>query len=182
MNSELVGYVQNATGYSEPTVANVLKSAFNFIQLSVRQGKECKINSFGTFSSKDIPERIGRNPRTGEQITIPPKRRPIFKFSKVFIQAIQQDSLASSEITELHRSQPTPQQTTSEKKLPPPVPLNLLQPRNWYMNTEAGTIEVAETELISKGCSTNTPLWSLSTGWRLAKDIPELNYLFNKSA
>ena len=172
-----IEYIQNATGYNAPTITGVLDSFFKFVEVALRQGEEVRLEKFGKFNFKDTPPRTGRNPRTGEEIDIPAKRRPNFKFSKSLIAAVQPEYLT----TEL----------TESVKLPPPIPPELLaesvgnksEPqRTWFMSIEGQSIEVKESELISKGVNPSTPLWSLSTGWKLAKDLPELNYLFAAAA
>ncbi|XWK89457.1 MAG: HU family DNA-binding protein [Phormidium sp.] len=174
-----IEYIQNATGYNAPTITGVLDSFFKFVEVSLRQGNEIKLEKFGKFNFKDTPSRTGRNPRTGEEIDIPAKRRPDFKFSKSFIVAVQPEKLLL-----------TTAQTESAK-LPPPIPPELLAeavgnksepPNTWFMSIEGQSIEVNESELIAKGVNPNTPLWSFSSGWKLAKDLPELNYLFATAA
>ncbi|MFB2891975.1 HU family DNA-binding protein [Aerosakkonemataceae cyanobacterium BLCC-F50] len=174
-----IEYIQNATGYNAPTITGVLDSFFKFVEVALRQGEEVRLEKFGKFNFKDTPPRTGRNPRTGEEIEIAAKRRPDFKFSKSFIAAVQPEELP------LTTAQP------EAAKLPPPIPPELLaetvankseQQRTWFMSVDGKSIEVNESELISKGVNPNTPLWSLSTGWKLAKDLPELNYLFATAA
>lgn len=46
------------------------------------EGQRIEIRGFGAFSVKDRKPRIGRNPRTGEVITIPKYKAPYFKFSR----------------------------------------------------------------------------------------------------
>lgn len=173
-----IEYIQNATGYNAATITGVLDSFFKFVEVSLRQGKEIRLEKFGKFNFKDTPPRIGRNPRTGEEIDVPAKRRPDFKFSKSFIAAVQPEEL------------PTTAQTESAK-LPPPIPPELLAEtvgnksevqRTWFVQIEGQSIEVKESELIAKGVNPSTPLWSDRTGWKLAKDLPELNYLFPTAA
>jgi len=46
------------------------------------EGQRIEIRGFGTFSVKDRKTRIGRNPRTGKEVTIPEYKAPHFKFSR----------------------------------------------------------------------------------------------------
>jgi nucleoid DNA-binding protein len=174
-----IEYIQNATGYNAPTITGVLDSFFKFVEVSLRQGQEIRLEKFGKFTFKDTPSRTGRNPRTGEEIDVPAKRRPDFKFSKSLIAAVQPEEL------------PLTIAQTESTKLPPPIPPELLaenvgnksEPqRTWFMSIEGQSIEVKESELIAKGVNPSTPLWSDRTGWKLAKDLPELNYLFATAA
>ena len=70
MNANLLEYLQQSTGYSEPTVKSVIESFYKFIEVSLRNGDEVRIDRFGIFSFRDLPERKGRNPRTGEEIDV----------------------------------------------------------------------------------------------------------------
>jgi nucleoid DNA-binding protein len=168
MNANLSEYLQQSTGYSEVTVKSVLESFYKFIQVSLREGEEVRIDKFGVFSFRDLPERKARNPRTGEQIDVDAKRKPTFKFSKGF--DIQPDPATLPIIEAIkHNSPPIP-----------PIPTELLIPNNrsWFMNIDNQPVEILESELISKGLTTITPLWSNTTGWKRAGEIPEIGYLF----
>lgn len=65
-----------------------VNTVFNEIAKSVAAGDEARIDSFGTFKSVDKPERAGRNPRTGEPITIAAHRDVVFKAAKAFKDAM----------------------------------------------------------------------------------------------
>jgi hypothetical protein len=138
---------------------------------------------FGNFSVKDLPERPVRNPRIGEELIASAKRKPVFKFGKTFIQAVQPDrSIAvqpdQSIAVQPDRSIPINSPVTSPV-IPPPVPAELMQRnKKWFVNINGTTVEIAEKELITRGVDLNTPLWSQETGWKFAHDIPELSYLF----
>ncbi|MDM3846086.1 MAG: HU family DNA-binding protein [Aphanizomenon gracile PMC638.10] len=168
MNANLSKYLQQSTGYSEVTVKSVMESFCKFIQISLRNGEEVRIDKFGVFNFRDLPERKGRNPRTGEEIDVDAKRKPTFKFSKGF--DIQPDKATLPIIEAIkHNSPPIP-----------PIPAELLTQsnRSWFMNIGNQPIEIPESELISKGLTKNTALWSEETGWKFAKDIEQISYLF----
>ena len=59
-----------------------VNTVFNEIIEAVTSGDEARIDSFGTFKSVDKPERTGRNPRTGEPITIAAHKAIVFKAAK----------------------------------------------------------------------------------------------------
>ena len=54
-------------------------------------GEQVKIASFGTFLVRDKAKRIGRNPKTGEEHEIPPRRVLVFRASQVLKQALVED-------------------------------------------------------------------------------------------
>lgn len=65
-----------------------VNAVFNEIAKAVAAGDEARIDSFGTFKSVDKPERAGRNPRTGEAITIAAHKDVVFKAAKAFKDAL----------------------------------------------------------------------------------------------
>ena len=65
-----------------------VNTVFNEIIEAVTSGDEARIDSFGTFKSVDKPERTGRNPRTGNAITIAAHKAIVFKAAKAFKDAM----------------------------------------------------------------------------------------------
>ena len=55
---------------------------------SKSNNKDVKVASFGTFTNKVTPQRNGRNPKTGEAIFVPEKKKVSFKMSKHLKQEI----------------------------------------------------------------------------------------------
>lgn len=52
------------------------------------KGHRIEVRGFGSFSVTRRPPRIGRNPRSGEQVTVPEKRVPHFKAGKALREAV----------------------------------------------------------------------------------------------
>ena len=48
-----------------------------------------QLSGFGTFETKDREARVGRNPHTGEAVTIPPSKVPVFKPSKLLKDSVE---------------------------------------------------------------------------------------------
>ena len=65
-----------------------VNTVFNEIIEAVTSGDGARIDSFGTFKSVDKPERTGRNPRTGNAITIAAHKAIVFKAAKAFKDAM----------------------------------------------------------------------------------------------
>jgi len=63
-------------------IKDILKEAFDAIDDASAAGDQVRIHNFGTFSRKDRPERKGRNPQTGEAITIAASSALSFKPTK----------------------------------------------------------------------------------------------------
>lgn len=64
------------------TANTVLNAAIDIIKDAVLAGETVQIKEFATFSLKERAERQGRNPQTGEAITIPAHTKPFCKLAK----------------------------------------------------------------------------------------------------
>jgi integration host factor subunit alpha len=63
--------------------AELVDTVFEVIRQTVELGEDVLISSFGKFSVQEKRQRRGRNPQTGEPITIPPKKVVTFSWSGV---------------------------------------------------------------------------------------------------
>ena len=70
-------------GLSRNESANLVDSVFSEILLSLIKGNDVKISSFGTFIVRQKRERIGRNPKTGEEVPITARSVVTFRASNV---------------------------------------------------------------------------------------------------
>lgn len=61
---------------------DIIDTIFNEISKGIAEEKGFKINNFGTFSTKILCERLGRNPKTNEKIAIPLRKKVKFKAYK----------------------------------------------------------------------------------------------------
>lgn len=66
-------------GLSRNESADLVESVLKHISDALVRGENVKISSFGTFSIRDKSERIGRNPKTGEEVPIKPRRVLTFR-------------------------------------------------------------------------------------------------------
>ncbi len=66
-------------GLSRNESAELVETVLNHISDALVQGNNVKISSFGTFSVRDKNERVGRNPKTGEEVPITPRRVLTFR-------------------------------------------------------------------------------------------------------
>ncbi len=87
---ELAEEVANQLGFSQTSCAEIVDSFFNSMKGSLIDGNEIKIVHFGTFSLRNKNERTGRNPRTGEPITIKERKMVSFRPSKSLRDLINQ--------------------------------------------------------------------------------------------
>ena len=70
-------------GLSRNESANLVDSVFSEILTSLIKGDDVKISSFGTFIVRNKKERIGRNPKTGEEVPITARSVVTFRASNV---------------------------------------------------------------------------------------------------
>ncbi len=67
---------------------SAVKAILDAMSDALMQGHRIEIRGFGSFSVSRRPPRIGRNPRTGESVTVPEKRVPHFKPGKALREAV----------------------------------------------------------------------------------------------
>lgn len=71
--------VFNEVGLSRNESAQLVESVLQYVSDALVSGESVKISSFGTFSVRDKAARIGRNPKTGEEVPILPRRVMTFR-------------------------------------------------------------------------------------------------------
>lgn len=80
--TELIKHIAETAGLSQKQATSALQAFENAIYSTLGKGEKVELKGFGTFSLKERAERTGRNPQTGEIITIPAQNVPHFKASK----------------------------------------------------------------------------------------------------
>lgn len=81
--SDLSEAVYRAVGLSRNESADLVESILQHISDAIVAGETVKISSFGTFAVRDKGARIGRNPKTGEEVPIEPRRVLVFRPSHI---------------------------------------------------------------------------------------------------
>jgi integration host factor subunit alpha len=66
-------------GLSRNDAAQMVESVLGHMSDALARGEQVKISSFGTFSVRDKTARVGRNPKTGEEVPIQPRRVLTFR-------------------------------------------------------------------------------------------------------
>lgn len=66
-------------GLSRNESADLVETVLSLMSDALVKGEQVKISSFGTFSVRDKNARIGRNPKTGEEVPITPRRVLTFR-------------------------------------------------------------------------------------------------------
>ena len=86
--TELIAAVAAKTGLTKKDAEKVVNATIDSITESLVKGDKVNVSGFGIFEVKTRGERVGRNPRTKETITIPAAKLPAFKASKTLKDAI----------------------------------------------------------------------------------------------
>lgn len=84
--------VSENLGYTKKESAELVEAVFALIKSTLESGEKLKIAGFGNFVVKQKADRRGRNPQTGETITIEARRILTFKPSGVLKAAINLES------------------------------------------------------------------------------------------
>lgn len=79
----IVNDVYERVGVTKKEAAEYVNAVFDAMKDTLSDGEEVKISGFGKFEVRQKGERVGRNPRTGEEIMIPERKVPRFKVSQV---------------------------------------------------------------------------------------------------
>jgi integration host factor subunit alpha len=75
-------------GFSKKEAAEIVETVFDTIKDTLAAGQKIKISGFGNFIVREKNSRIGRNPQTGQEITISARRVLTFKPSQVLKNAL----------------------------------------------------------------------------------------------
>ena len=86
--AELVSAVAEKTGMSKKDSEKAVNAAFDTIAANLEVGEKVQLVGFGVFDIKERGARIGRNPKTKEEIEIPASRVASFKVGKALKEAV----------------------------------------------------------------------------------------------
>ena len=79
---DLVNLVYMQLGFSKQISENLIDDFFSTIVSNIKSEKKLKLSKFGTFSIRQKKSRIGRNPKTKEEVMIAERKVVSFKASK----------------------------------------------------------------------------------------------------
>lgn len=118
---ELVIRVANKLGMTQSDVAKIIEGTFDSISQALAEGSRWELRDFGVFEVKTRAARIGRNPRTGEQVPVPERRVVTFRPGKKMKEMVSnppQDTgraeSAAPPASETPPASPSPTSTGSE--------------------------------------------------------------------
>lgn len=76
---DIIMKISEDTGFKQVDVKEVVQRTFDIITDSLSRGDKVELRNFGIFKVKVRKGRVGRNPRTGQSVTIPDKKVVSFK-------------------------------------------------------------------------------------------------------
>jgi len=88
--ADLVEEVARVTQLTKKQAEAIVNLVFQTIVESLRAGRKIELRGFGSFRIRNRGARIGRNPKTGERVEVPPKRIPYFKPGKELKEQLNQ--------------------------------------------------------------------------------------------
>jgi len=82
IKQDIIDAVVNCTGLSKTKAEIAVETVFETMKRSMERGERIELRGFGVFSIRPRKTGIGRNPRTGEEVVIPPGKAIRFKPGK----------------------------------------------------------------------------------------------------
>ena len=77
----IVEAIAEQNGYTKKNSTDIIETLLEIIKQALESGEDVLISGFGKFIVQDKRERRGRNPSTGDDLTVRPRRRVAFKCS-----------------------------------------------------------------------------------------------------
>jgi len=87
--SELIDAVADRADLSKAAAGRAVDALVAAVTEALQQGEQISLVGFGTFAVRERAARSGRNPQTGESITIEASRTPVFKAGKALKDAVK---------------------------------------------------------------------------------------------
>jgi integration host factor subunit alpha len=88
--ADIVDRISANLGFTKKESQDLVEVVFSMLKTTLESGEDVKISGFGKFEVKQKKDRIGRNPQTGETITIEARRILSFKPSSILRTAVNQ--------------------------------------------------------------------------------------------
>jgi len=86
--ADLTEAVFQAVGLSRNESAQMVEDMLEEVCSALARGETVKLSSFGTFAVRQKSQRMGRNPKTGDEVPIAPRRVLVFRPSHVLLAVI----------------------------------------------------------------------------------------------
>ena len=91
--AELVAKVAGHINLTKKQTEVVVNTVFQSITESLSQGKKVELRGFGSFRIRERNPRLGRNPKSGEKVSVPAKKVPFFKAGKELRELVDGDEV-----------------------------------------------------------------------------------------
>jgi len=102
--ADLIEEVLRITELPRKESETIVETIFDSIIESIQKGDKIEIRGFGSFRTRQRRGRVGRNPKTGEKVEVPPKKIPFFKPSKELKDFVNNSETAASAAGEAKHS------------------------------------------------------------------------------
>lgn len=89
--ADIVERIHEKIGFSKKEASDIVEGIFEIIKSALERGEKIKISGFGNFLVNAKRPRKGRNPQTGDEITITGRRVLTFKSSHVLKKSMNQE-------------------------------------------------------------------------------------------
>lgn len=86
---DLIDVVSKKANLTNKASRDAVQTVFSTIRDSLKRGEKVVLTGFGTFSIRKRVERVGRNPKTGEKITLTARKAPGFTPGKTLKKAVR---------------------------------------------------------------------------------------------
>ena len=86
---ELIEIVAKKANLTNKAARDAVQTMLNTIRDSMKRGEKVVLTGFGTFSIRSRQQRIGRNPKTGDKITLAARKAPGFTAGKTLKKAVR---------------------------------------------------------------------------------------------
>lgn len=98
--TQLIEELTQTTGLSKADCDRNLDAVLTAISQAIEKGERLDLRGFGTFRLRQTKARLGRNPRTGETVSIAAKKVPVFKPSKELAERLNPATTVSEPVTQ----------------------------------------------------------------------------------
>jgi len=90
--SDLINELRNRTSLTRKDAEKFVETFFGSISDTLSKNERVEIRGFGSFTVKKYKPYVGRNPKTGTKISVPPKKLPFFKVGKELKELVNEES------------------------------------------------------------------------------------------
>ena len=87
--TELIAVLANEAKVTQKVAEEVLRAFTNAVSETLQKGEKVVVTGFGTFEVRHRVARQGKNPRTGQPITVPAQNTPAFRAGKLLKAAVK---------------------------------------------------------------------------------------------